>query len=60
MYCLATCQGMVSCVSVMFDKESMMCYLYNGPNLNATMNLYISTWEFENNNVKIGLWNRTN
>ena len=24
MYCMVTCQGMVSCVSVMFDKESMM------------------------------------
>ena len=59
MYCMATCQGMVSCVSVMFDKESMICYLYDGINLNATMNLYISTREFEKNNFKIGLWDRT-
>ena len=35
MYCMATCQGMVSCVSVMFDKESMICYLYDGINLNV-------------------------
>ena len=60
MYCLATCQQMVSCVSVMFDRKSMICYLYDGINLNAAVNLYISTREnFENNNVKIGLWDRT-
>ena len=53
MYCLVTCQQMESCVSVMIDKESMTCYLYNGIYLNATMTLYMSTFENSKMNSKL-------
>ena len=57
-YCVATCQQMENCDTVMFVRDLMYCHLYSGTNLSAAENIYSSAIRFGNTFLEHGLWKR--